>query len=89
MSICMPVVYSSRLEGVTCVDVKVEDLFLNVTYYEQGVRAYMFLINSEGRAIVHPLLPKPSALNDEPFFVDISTLEAEEDAQEVIESMKR
>ena len=89
MSLCLPLHLGTKLQGVTCVDVELEDIFFNVTYYHQGIDAYGFIIDSQGRTILHPLLPKPTDRWQHPKYIDIFTLENFPGVHEVIKSMKR
>ena len=89
MSLCLPLHLGTKLQGVTCVDVELEDIFFNVTYYHQGIDAYGFIIDSRGRTILHPLLPKPTDSQEDPKFDNILSLEMAQGVDEVIQSMTR
>ena len=89
MSLCLPIHSGSSLNGVACVDARIDDIFFNVTYYQGGVDSYVFIIDSHGRTILHPMLPKPRAWQEDSVFIDISTLERGDQHIELINSMKR
>ena len=67
-----------------------EDLLSEITYFRNGQASYAFMADSSGRAMMHPLLPAPSNIGDNPIFMDIRDLEpAPSFTSEVFESMKR
>ncbi|CAC5376301.1 unnamed protein product [Mytilus coruscus] len=89
-SLCLPVKLNSSLHGVICTDVKISKLLAEVEYFTENEYSYAFIIDKTGRVLMHPLLPNAQfvTLDDDPVLVDISVLEREEDADNMVESMK-
>ncbi len=72
VSAALPVYTSNTLRGVVGVDLTIEDLVADAAFFDAGEFSFAFVIDSEGRTIMHPLLPPP---NGNPVFVDIALLE--------------
>ena len=89
MSICDTVRYDDSLKGVVCLDVRIADILGDIEYSQPGEYSYSFLIDSTGRTLIHPLMPSPFDVADDPILIDISTLERASGAKSVIESMKQ
>ena len=87
-SACLPV-YSGMLVGVTCVDITMSDLLSDVTYFNEGELSYAFIIDNKARLLMHPLLPQPYAVQEEPIYVDMLSLETFTGADAVVNSMLR
>ena len=68
ISVCMQVQADGKLAGVTCTDVSNDDLFNDVTYFQQGTLSYAFLVDKQGRLMEHPLLPIPKSYKNDPIF---------------------
>ena len=81
--------HDGSLKGVTCVDVRIADILGDIEYAQPGERSYTFIIDKTGRTLVHPLMPNPFKVTDDPTFIDIEVLERAREAMDVIESMKR
>ena len=89
MSITLPCYHKGEFIGVAGTDINMEDLLSDVTYFNQGQITYAFLISGSGRTLMHPLLPAPSEANEDPIFMDIRTLEVDEEFGEVFNSMTK
>lgn len=86
----MPVYKSDNsLFGVVCSDLTMSNLVSDITYFREGENSYSFIIDGRGRTIMHPLLPVPAQIQDDPIYVYIQHLERSSEALEVINSMKR
>lgn len=85
---CLPT-YTGGLTGVVCVDIPISDLLSDVTYFHQGELSYAFIVDGTGRTLIHPLLPTPFGLTQDPIFVHISSLERDAQISTVLESMER
>lgn len=93
-SICLPVVTSSgdvnTLRGVACIDMTVEDITNEFEYLQRSDHTYIFIIDTSGRTILHPMLPIPGQdFRSDPFFVDIEYFEPRANSEGIIGSMKR
>ncbi|XP_077862112.1 VWFA and cache domain-containing protein 1-like [Saccoglossus kowalevskii] len=75
----LPVKYNRKLMGVVGVDITLDDLLADVTFFKKGASSYAFIFEANskaaGRALIHPLLPAPMDIADEPIYVHITTLE--------------
>ena len=92
MAAAFPVYFPrGHLRGVVAVDMSIEELMADVTYFQQGQVAYSFIIDRTGRALFHPLLPTPFRSHDRAAhdFFDITSLEPGEDVKPIIASMRR
>lgn len=89
-SICLPVYKpgGGELVGVACSDATVSDIMSDISYFRQGELSYAFIIDGTGRTLIHPLLPLPDSVKDDPIYVNIEHLERSSSATNVIESMK-
>ncbi|XP_070571547.1 VWFA and cache domain-containing protein 1-like isoform X2 [Ptychodera flava] len=78
----MPVKHGGELRGVVCIDITLDDLLGDISYFKEGERTYAFLyeVNSKatGRTLLHPLLPAPVNIEDDPVYVHVTTLERDE-----------
>lgn len=77
------------LVGVTCTDILLDELLSDITNFKQGELSYAFMIDGQGRVMVHYLQPTPNAITINPDPIDIYTLETSPEARPMIESMKR
>ncbi|XP_071141369.1 VWFA and cache domain-containing protein 1-like isoform X1 [Mytilus edulis] len=89
-SICLPVYKpgGGELVGVACSDATVSDIMSDISYFRLGELSYAFIIDGTGRTLIHPLLPLPDSVKDDPIYVNIEHLERSSSATNVIESMK-
>ena len=76
---CLPVIQSSTLAGVVCVDITLGDLFNEVTGFTQGELSYAFVVDGHSRLLSHPMMPRPYEIEDEPIFVNMPAVEANSD----------
>ena len=67
--------YQGDLKGVVGLDMTLSDLLKEVTYFHEGDLSYIFVVDDKGRLLTHPLLPKPMAIEDDPIFLKMTTLE--------------
>jgi len=74
-SACQAVVADSDFQGVTCIDIPIDTMFSPVIDFHLGRLSYAFLIDSRGRVLLHPLLPKPQNYKLEPVFLDMENVE--------------
>ena len=89
-TVSMPCHYNGQFIGVVAVDITMSDLLADVTYFSQGQASYAFLVDrTDGRTIMHPLLPVPSSVTKPPIFVDIRSLEPEKGFDSVYSSIER
>ncbi|ELU01004.1 hypothetical protein CAPTEDRAFT_222126 [Capitella teleta] len=86
-SVCLPFYYRSNLKGVTCVDISMSDLLSDVAFFGRTDSSYAFIIDSVGRLLMHPLLPSPQSITDDPIFLEVTALETSPSAKQVLESM--
>ncbi len=93
VSICLPVYSypggSKTFEGVTCSDMSMSEVAANVEFFKEGAHSYAFLIDNTGRTLMHPLLPRPSEVNEAPIYLGIRALELNAAVKEVSQSMMR
>lgn len=66
-----------------------EDIKSQITYFQKGRASYAFMVNSFGRAMIHPLLPTPSGAFEDPIFMDITAVEPTPEFGDVIASILR
>ncbi|XP_065584406.1 VWFA and cache domain-containing protein 1-like [Artemia franciscana] len=88
ISLSMPCYHVDHLIGVTGVDIALED-FLESVIYSQGDDSYVFVINSAGFVIYHPLLGRPGSILEQPMHVDLKFFEYDIDFGEVRERILR
>ena len=86
---CLPVYHDRQLKGVVCIDRTVSDLLSDVTYFNKGELNYAFVIDSQGRVLTHPMLPRPQTIRDDPLFIQLPSLERSSLALDVMTSMIR
>ncbi|ELT90479.1 hypothetical protein CAPTEDRAFT_196424 [Capitella teleta] len=88
-SVCLPFYYKSNLKGVTCVDISMSDLLSDVAFFGRTDSSYAFIMDSVGRLLMHPLLPSPQSITDDPIFLQATSLETFPEAKDVVASMLR
>ena len=87
MSMCLPVsTPDDRLKGVTCIDLNVDNIFSEVSYFRQGSSAYSFLLDGLGRLLLHPFIPQPGVFKSDPVLPDIRYIES--DLENKIEALR-
>ena len=91
-SLCLPVHVtrnnSQVLQGVTCVDVTLDELFKDVTYFQQGRLSYAFILDRNARVFIHPLLPRPSDVEDDPILLYLPDIEQAREIPDLLQQMK-
>jgi len=70
-------------------DIPIDTLFSPIIDFHLGRLSYAFLIDSRGRVLLHPLLPKPENYKHEPIFLDMESVEISNAAVDVKASMIR
>ena len=86
-SITLSCYHKGKFIGVVGTDISMEDLLSEVTYFKKGQSIWM--ADSSGRTMMHPLLPAPSNAFVDTIFMDIRDLEAERGFDVVFQSIKR
>nr|XP_006816526.1 PREDICTED: VWFA and cache domain-containing protein 1-like [Saccoglossus kowalevskii] len=88
-TVALPVIYNGGLEGVVGVDITLQDIFDEISYFHQGQLSYAFIFesssNAAGRTLIHPLLPAPINVEEDPVFVHITSLERASQFKAMIE----
>lgn len=72
---------------MACSDATLSDIVADISYFRQGEYSYAFIIDGIGRTLMHPLLPLPYSVKDDPIYVDIKNLERSQMAATVVSSM--
>lgn len=75
MSLTRPCYANDQVLGIVGLDMNMADILEDVTYFEEGDRSYAFLIDNQGLAIMHPSLPKPWLVTEQPIFTSIKHFE--------------
>lgn len=57
--------------GMSGVDLHMEDLVQDITYFNQADNSYAFMINEKGYTIMHPSFTRPIKTNLQPMHTDI------------------
>ena len=70
-------------------DIPIDSLFSPIVDFHLGRLSYAFLIDSQGRVLLHPLLPKPETYKQEPIFLDMESVEISQATVAVKASMIR
>ena len=74
-SACLPIVVFGSFQGVTCIDIQIATLFSPIIDFHLSRLSYAFLVDSRGRVLLHPLLPKPETYKQEPIFLGLESVE--------------
>ncbi|KAK3718988.1 hypothetical protein QZH41_013156, partial [Actinostola sp. cb2023] len=81
---------SMELIGVVGIDTTLSELLKNTEAFGPGELSYNFVIETDtGRALVHPQLPVPESITNEPIFINIKYLEQSAGFSTVLVSMMR
>ena len=73
---CLPVyqtIPELEFKGVACINILLSTITSGVEFFSDGEYSYGFIMERSGRAIIHPLLPKPT--QSRYTFLDIENLE--------------
>ena len=73
---------------MACIDITLDYLFGDLATL-LNEESYAFVMDSQSRLIIHPLLAMPQDKSENPNFVHMSVLEPEESAEKVRRSMTR
>ncbi|XP_064640200.1 VWFA and cache domain-containing protein 1-like isoform X2 [Lineus longissimus] len=84
MTVSLPFYYNNKLTGVVGLDIPLSDLFAEAIFS----RHYIFVTDSRGRAILHPLLPQPDKVSSDPIVAKIGVFERGVAVSQVLDSMK-
>ena len=71
MSISQPCLNDKVPIGMAGVDLHMEDLVQDITYFNRADGAYAFMINDKGYTIMHPTFTRPIKTNIQPMHTDI------------------
>jgi len=86
---CLPVFAYGKFQGATCIDIPLDTLFSPIIDFRLGQLSYAFLIDSRGRVLLHPLLPKLATYKEDPIFLDMESVEISNETPEIKSSMIR
>jgi len=86
---CLPVFAFGSFQGVTCIDLPLDTLFSPIIDFRLAQLSYAFLIDSRGRVLLHPLLPKPETYKQEPIFLYMESVEISSETPVIKRSMIR
>ena len=86
---CLPIFALGSFEGVTCIDIPLDTLFSPIIDFRLGQLSYAFLIDSRGRVLLHPLLPKLATYKEDPIFLDMESVEISSETPIIKRSMIR
>ncbi|XP_022246418.1 VWFA and cache domain-containing protein 1-like isoform X1 [Limulus polyphemus] len=75
ISISQPVYYENRLLGVIGIDITLDDLAEDVTYFRHSEKSYAFFVDESGMTLMHPSFPRPMFMEEQPLHTDIQHLE--------------
>ena len=91
VTVSLPVYTGNKLIGVAGIDISLTDLMEDAAFLKQGGSSlsYAFVIDNLRQTLVHPLVPQPQDVTEDPVFVDITHLEHDDAVSDVIDSMKR
>ncbi|XP_042205515.1 VWFA and cache domain-containing protein 1-like isoform X2 [Homarus americanus] len=88
MSVCLPLSARGEFVGATCIDYSIINLLADVSIDDIN-NAYVFIVNSQGNTVVHPLLPSPHALTMDPAYVTIDKLERDPNVRSFLRDIVR
>ncbi|KAL4236844.1 VWFA and cache domain-containing protein 1 [Mactra antiquata] len=71
MSISMPCLHNKLPIGMSGVDLHMEDIVQDITYFNRADNCYAFMINVNGYTIMHPSFTRPIKTNLQPMHTDI------------------
>ncbi|KAK3767134.1 hypothetical protein RRG08_018006 [Elysia crispata] len=76
-----------QLIGLVGVDLHMEDVVQDITYYSHADSSYAFIISTQGFTIMHPSFQRPMRTSIQPMPTDISKFEQHEGFSEVREAI--
>ncbi|XP_055717555.1 VWFA and cache domain-containing protein 1 isoform X1 [Salvelinus fontinalis] len=71
MTVSRPCYFGNLLLGVVGVDVNLAHILEDVTYYQDSLASYTFLIDNKGYTLMHPSLTRPYLMTEPPLHTDI------------------
>uniref|UniRef100_A0A1A7YQN2 VWFA and cache domain-containing protein 1 n=1 Tax=Iconisemion striatum TaxID=60296 RepID=A0A1A7YQN2_9TELE len=71
MTVSRPCYFGNMLLGVVGVDVNLAYILEDVTYYQDSLASYTFLIDNKGYTLMHPSLTRPYLMTEPPLHTDI------------------
>ncbi|CAK8690074.1 unnamed protein product [Clavelina lepadiformis] len=72
ISASLPVIHQGNLFGVVGVDTPLHDLMIDTKYFHVDFPdAYAFITDLTGRVLIHPFLPLPANMDDDPVLTSI------------------
>nr|XP_014353389.1 PREDICTED: VWFA and cache domain-containing protein 1 [Latimeria chalumnae] len=71
MTVSKPCYFGNLLLGIVGVDVNLAYILEDVTYYQDSLASYTFLIDNKGYTLMHPSLTRPNLLTEPPMHTDI------------------
>ncbi|KAF7480595.1 VWFA and cache domain-containing protein 1 [Marmota monax] len=71
MTVSKPCYFGNLLLGIVGVDVNLAYILEDVTYYQDSLASYTFLIDDKGYTLMHPSLTRPYLLSEPPLHTDI------------------
>uniref|UniRef100_A0A8C3TDB9 VWFA domain-containing protein n=1 Tax=Chelydra serpentina TaxID=8475 RepID=A0A8C3TDB9_CHESE len=71
MTVSKPCYFGNMLLGIVGVDVNLAYILEDVTYYQDSLATYTFLIDNKGYTLMHPSLTRPYLLSEPPLHTDI------------------
>nr|XP_039264048.1 VWFA and cache domain-containing protein 1-like isoform X1 [Styela clava] len=82
------IVMGDRLVGVVGTDLSMREMMAEVTYFHAGGQAsYAFVMDKTGRVLLHPHLPSPSSVKDDPVLTEIGAFERTKEVKQFLESV--
>ncbi|XP_013403576.1 VWFA and cache domain-containing protein 1-like [Lingula anatina] len=75
MSISQPCLHQGKVLGVAGVDLHFGEMVEDITYFQQEVFAYAFLLDQHGYMVMHPSLSRPIFTKYQPMHTDVSHFE--------------
>ncbi|RXM36476.1 VWFA and cache domain-containing protein 1 [Acipenser ruthenus] len=75
MTVVRPCYFGNLLLGIVGVDVNLAYILEDVTYYQDSLASYTFLIDNKGYTLMHPSLSRPYLLSEPPLHTDIAHYE--------------
>ncbi|XP_068446060.1 VWFA and cache domain-containing protein 1 isoform X2 [Clinocottus analis] len=71
ITVSRPCYFGNLLLGVVGVDVNLAYILEDVTYYQDSLASYTFLIDNKGYTLMHPSLTRPYLMTEPPLHTDI------------------
>lgn len=71
-------------------DFRPQEITSDIKYSVGGEMSYGFIIDGDGRVVLHPLVPTPHGNpTQDPFTIDIEDVETDANVKDVIQKMKK